>query len=391
MYTEGQKKAKVGIVTVDIHGSSYRLRFSYPKGERHQFTVAKATPEGWTTAIKAAQLINRDVDLGDFDDSYARYSPKHARTLKVAQAKKEKVYNLKELWESYKKQSNNRVAQTTQKNLWTVFDRAIEKCDKSHLSLSSSDKFISFLQENYAVSTIKTLFRTCIDPCVNLAVREAKIPKNPYNTSVLPRMQKKKIQCFEPDEIKAIIEAFHSDRFVSKKARYKDSYYAPMVEFLALTGCRPEEVHALTWEDIKFRDDKAKVIIRKVYSNGVFMRGTKNKVDRIFPCNAQLTALIAKLPRINNEHNLVFPSIKGGYITQRNFRSRYWDKVVSRLVEEGLVSKRIKPYALRHSFITRLIREGVDIATAASLSGNSPKIIMDNYLAARDDFDLPEL
>jgi site-specific recombinase XerD len=65
--------------------------------------------------------------------------------------------------------------------------------------------------------------------------------------------------------------------------------------------------------------------------------------------------------------------------------------VVKGLASEGEISKYLKPYCLRHSFITRLIREGVDIATVASLSGNSPQVILSSYLAFRQDFTLPEL
>ena len=244
MYSEEQKKAKVGIVSVDIHGNSYRFRFVYPKGSRHQFTIAKATPEGWTTAIKAAQLINRDIDLGDFDESYVRYSPKHASLIQLANKKAQKEYNLKDLWNEYKKSSEKRVAKTTKRNLWKVTDRLMDRCEPKLLSLNKAVEFINFALEEYAVSTMSTLFRTCINPCVNLGVKTKKIAENPYNSITLPKQQKKKNECFESHEIRAIIEAFYSDEYVSKKSRYKDSYYASMVEFLALTGCRPEECHA---------------------------------------------------------------------------------------------------------------------------------------------------
>ncbi len=88
MYSEGQEKANVGKVQVDVKGKSYRIRFTYPEGTRHEFSIARVSPEGWTTAIKAAQTINRDIDLGDFDESYARYSPKHAKKLEVAKQEK---------------------------------------------------------------------------------------------------------------------------------------------------------------------------------------------------------------------------------------------------------------------------------------------------------------
>jgi integrase len=391
MYSEGQKKAKIGIVTVDTHGTSYRIRFMYPQGTRHQFTVAKISPEGWGTAIRAAQLISRDIDLGDFDSTYARYSPKHSRRLELATAESKKIYNLNDLWEKYKQQSINRVAKTTQNNLWKVLDNLLDKCDKKTLNLKNADDFIIFAQKHYALSTINTLFRTCINPCVNAGVKSKIIDENPYNLQLLPKTQKTQIECFEPDEVKKIIAAFYSDEFVSTKSRYKDSYYAPMVEFLALTGCRPEECHALTWDDIKQRNNKTFVVFNKAYSKGIVLDHTKNDAIRLFPCNSQLSKLINSLPRIKNTNNLVFPGYKLGYIDQDNFRVRYWNKILKELVSNSQIEQRLKPYCLRHSFITRLIRDGVDIATVASLSGNSPEIIIKNYLASRKEFDLPEL
>jgi integrase len=391
MYTEGQKRAKIGVVTVDIHGKSYRIRFSYPKETRHQFAIANVSPEGWSTALRAAQLINRDIDLGDFDNTYARYSPRHARQLALATAESKKEYDLKELWEAYKEQGKNRVAKTTQGNLWKLLDKIIRDCENKYLKLNSATEFIGYLQKHYALSTIKTLVRTCIDPCVNLGLRNKLISENPYDFAALPKVQKPSISAFEPDEVKEIIAAFYSNKYNPKSSRYEHSFYAPMVEFLALTGCRPEECHALTWDDIKTRGDKTFIRINKAYSKGILLPHTKTHTIRLFPCNEQLKQLLARVPKRVNENNLVFPSSGGAYVNQDNFRGRYWNRILKGLVEEGLIEQRLKPYCLRHSFITRLIRDGVDIATVASLSGNSPEIIIQRYLASRKDFDLPEL
>ena len=103
MYLFGQDKAKVGIVTVVKRQGSYKLRFQYPSNTSHEFAIAKITPEGWQEAIRAAQLIDRDCSLNDFDETYARYSPRHARRLKV----QSKQVNLKEIWESYKEANEN--------------------------------------------------------------------------------------------------------------------------------------------------------------------------------------------------------------------------------------------------------------------------------------------
>ncbi len=391
MYSKGQKEAKVGRVSVDIKGISYRLRFTYPEGNRHEFSIARVSDEGWVTAIKAAQMINRDIDLGDFDETYARYSPKHAHKIAIAKQEKTKEYNLKELWEIYKEGNKNRVAKTTQKNHWTQFDRCLNNLSEKGLNLNNPDVFIEELLSVYSSTTLKGVFSKCLHPSINQGVKKGLIKTNPYKTIELPKTQKEKIECFESDEIKAIIAAFYSDAYCPKKSAYKHSYYAPMVKFLALTGCRPEECHALTWDDIKYKKDKVFINFNKVYSFCTLLPHTKNRAIKLFPCNDQLKTFLANIPKIENKHNLVFPSVKKGYIDQNNFRTRYYTKVVKGLVKDGKVHKYLKPYCLRHSFITRLIREGVDIATVAALSGNSVEVIMSNYLASRREFDLPEL
>ena len=394
MYIQGQEYAKVGRVTVDIKRKSYRIRFTYPKGKRHEFGIAKVSPEGWTTAIKAAQLINRDIELGDFDDSYARYSPIHAKQLELAQQKANKEYNLKELWELYKEQNKNRVAKTTQKRNWDACDRYLKQTNLDLLALNKAGDFIVNLQSRYATSTIATLFRTCLNPCVNLGVKQGLIKRNPYKDIGLPKTQKKRIQCFEPEEIKAIIAAFYSNEFNPKFSQYEHSWYAKYVEFLALTGCRPEEAIPLTWEDIKEQNNKMFIRFNKAHSLNTLLPHTKTHEIRLFPCNNQLQELINSIPRLKdlNKLNLLFPSQKYQYIDVSRFAGkRYWKRVVYGLVEQGKVKQYLKPYCLRHSFITRLIREGVDIATIAALVGNSTEMIVKHYLASRNDYELPEL
>ncbi len=393
MYSEGREKAKVGRVQVDKHGNSYRLRFTYPESTRHQFTVSKATNEGWSTAIRAAQLINRDIDLGDFDETYARYSPKHAKKLAIAKQEAIKEYNLKELWEIYKKDKKKASAKTTQKDEWTRIDNLLDSVETELLELSNYEKFIEACKNQFALGTLNPRLRI-LYAAINRAVKLEMIKENAYLKVYSPYAKKGKKQvpeCFEPDEVKAIIAAFYNNEYVSRSSRYKHSYYAQMVEFLALTGCRPEECHALTWDDIKYKKDKVFISFNKAYSSGILLPHTKTHTIRLFPCNEQLKNLIANIPKINNQNNLVFCSVTGEYINQGNWNRRYYTKVVKGLVKDGKVHKYLKPYCLRHSFITRLVRKGVDIATVAALSGNSVEVIMSNYLASRREFDLPEL
>ncbi len=76
---------------------------------------------------------------------------------------------------------------------------------------------------------------------------------------------------------------------------------------------------------------------------------------------------------------------------QRSWGRDVWKPLVTRLVSLGKVHKYLKFYSLRHSGITRLVRAGVDVATIARLAGTSPEMILNNYLAAREDIDLPPM
>jgi integrase len=180
----------------------------------------------------------------------------------------------------------------------------------------------------------------------------------------------------------------YSDAYTSKKSAYKHSNYAHFVEFLALTGARLEEAIALNWDDIKYKNDRQFIRFNKAFSQGILLPHTKNRSIRLFPANDQLQNVLRNTPKTSN---LVFPTVEGKYIDTCNFRNRYWKPVLDGLVRDDKIEKYLKPYCLRHSFITRLIRDGIDIATVAALVGNSTEVIISNYLASKKIIDLPAL
>ncbi len=160
-----------------------------------------------------------------------------------------------------------------------------------------------------------------------------------------------------------------------------------------MTGARPEEVLALTVDDIKSIDSKTYIEFSKAYSKGILLPYTKNKRIRNFPCNEQLQIVLEKQrSAANNQRCLLFPNIRNnGYIDHCHFAARSWKVVLHSLVNDGQIRKYLKPYALRHSFISRLIHQNWDIKTVATLAGNSPNVIIQNYLGAKDNVNLPPL
>ena len=80
-----EREAKIGKVSVSVsRGNSIKLRFTYPKGKRHDMNVSTNTDEGWINALRIAQAINADIELGQFDDTLAKYSSRRSQALELA-------------------------------------------------------------------------------------------------------------------------------------------------------------------------------------------------------------------------------------------------------------------------------------------------------------------
>jgi integrase len=296
--------------------------------------------------------------------------------------------NLLLLWQRYKIAKAQLVAVTTQKGDWPEVDRALNFISPECLefSASSATLLLAELLERYAASTTRKILLYA-RAANRWAIEEELLAKNFYSRlfKSIPKSQKsgRSRKCFEKLEIEYIVAAFASNEFVSKFSVHPHSYYRGYVEFLALTGFRPEEAIALEWGDVK----NSRIIVSRAYSQGI-LKSTKTYESRNFPVNDQLDKLLKSLPKTQN---LVFPSPEGGYINQHNFGERYWKLIVKKLVTAGKVSEYLPTNNLRHSWITRMLRSGLDIATVAKLAGNKPDTIMKHYLAARtQDLVLPD-
>ena len=68
-----ERKAKIGKINVSVsRDNSIKLRFTYPKGVRRDINVCTNTDEGWVNALRIAQTINADIELGQFDNTLIR-------------------------------------------------------------------------------------------------------------------------------------------------------------------------------------------------------------------------------------------------------------------------------------------------------------------------------
>lgn len=391
--SNGEKIGTVGKIRLYRCNNSIRLRWSV-EWKDYSLNVRGLTKDSLKAAIAKAQLITSDIAFERFDKTLGKYNPlRHiqSRNPKLVEKPPEpKQRNLKYFWENYKKANAKITSVTTQMENWRQADRCLNRVSPKLLEVDQIENFIAELLQSYSVGTLERVTADLKAAC-NLAIRQGKLDKNPFIRIKLPKRVKSHPECFSTDEIKIIINAFYSDEFTSKYAAYKPSWYGHYIEFLALTFCRPEEAIALTREDIKtYPDGSMFISFNKAHSRGT-LKATKTNESRLFKCNDQLKNFITSLPFIPNENNLLFPSPKGGYMDQRGFSRDVWKPLVTKLVELGRVQKYLKCYCLRHSGITRVVRAGHDVATVARLAGNSPEIIIKNYLVGKEAIDLPIL
>jgi integrase len=178
-----------------------------------------------------------------------------------------------------------------------------------------------------------------------------------------------------PDEVARLVTAARDDR---ERGVY--------IAFPFLTGTRSSEQLALLWEDVDF---VANVIhIRRTQlRDGSLTDLTKTDASvRSIPMSPVLRAMLSewrlRCPRLNGELHRVFPAPGvrrawplprqggGGPLRYFNFRSRYWAPTLRKL---GLPA--VTPHSARHSFISVLQAQGVDVGLVAKLAGHKSAVV----------------
>ena len=167
---------------------------------------------------------------------------------------------------------------------------------------------------------------------------------------------------------------------------YEIGEYGPLVRFNAATGLRPEEWLPLERSDIDRKNRR--VTIRRTYVAGrgvVEFKGKTAESIRSVPLlQVALDALDELSPRIDTR--FLFPNSSGGIINLNNFRMRDWYPA---LESAGLARR--GPYALRHTYATFLLDQGMSLFKVARWMGTSAEMIERHYGHWLTDSDEREL
>ncbi len=187
--------------------------------------------------------------------------------------------------------------------------------------------------------------------------------------------QKVKKAILTPPDIARIIEAARVDP-------EHGVYYA----FPFLAGTRPSEQLGLLWEDVDF--DANAIRIRRIQErDGSITPMTKTAAGtREVPMGPTLRSMLMewrlRCPRLAGELHRVFPgpgrlepwpkprSSGGGPLLYQNWRRRYWAPVFKKL---GLPY--VTPHSARHSYISTMQAQGIEVGLVAKLAGHANAVV----------------
>ncbi len=158
---------------------------------------------------------------------------------------------------------------------------------------------------------------------------------------------------------------------------------AVLVSVLAYGGLRPGEALALTWGHVGRRT----ILVERALALGE-IKETKTRTTRsvrlLGPLAADLNALRMRVGRPGDEA-LVFPRRDGEPWQDTDWRN--WRRRVFTPAAEAAGLGAIRPYDLRHSFVSLLIAEGRSIVEVARQAGHSPTMTLNTYGHVFDELE----
>ncbi len=178
-----------------------------------------------------------------------------------------------------------------------------------------------------------------------------------------------------PDEVAKLLAAARDDQ---DKGVY--------VAFPFLAGTRPSEQLGLLWDDVDFETNVIR-ILRIQLRDGSFSEFTKTAAGvRSIPMSPLLREMLLawriRCPRKDGKLERVFPAQGvarawplarhggGGPLIYGHFRKRFWATTLKRL---GLPA--VTPHSARHSFISTLQAQGVEVGLVARLAGHKNAVV----------------
>jgi integrase len=150
---------------------------------------------------------------------------------------------------------------------------------------------------------------------------------------------------------------------------------ATLVSVLAYAGLRPGEALALRWGNLRGRT----LVVERAIALGE-EKDTKNRRNRSVRLLDAVATDLAEWRLASGRPGdgaLVFPNRRG--TAWDDFDWRNWRKRVFGPAAKAAGFTGVRPYDLRHSFVSLLIAEGKSVVEVAQQAGHSPTMTLNTY------------
>ena len=208
-----------------------------------------------------------------------------------------------------------------------------------------------------------------ISSVLNQAYKEGLLPVNVAGRATLPKVERKEVEYFQPDEIAAIRDCLEAESLKWKT----------LVHLLLITGARRGEILGLKWSAVDFNTNRIHICNNVLYSadRGIYEDTPKTKESvRYITLPAETMALLSKYRAWQAGERLrlgEYYQNQDFVFSQDNGNPMHPDSVTDWLAKfsrrHGL--PHIHPHAFRHTMASLLYFNGVDSVSISKRLGHA--------------------
>jgi len=271
---------------------------------------------------------------------------------------------------SLKRRSYDRIEQSLK---YQIFPE-IGSIQLKKLTTDDIQLMLNKISEERSYSTAKKAYDN-INSCLNLAVIKGELISNPVMGAVLPKNKvRSDVSSYTEEQVRLIANEAVS---LYKNGNVKYRYGYALILILN-TGMRVGEALYLKWKDVNLEKRHiyvhGNVSVPKIHDKGrksyelIEQDSPKtNKSNRYISLNDNAVNALINLRKIIGDSNRVIATANGTITSPH----KIYDTMKRILERCEIYGANDIVHALRHTFATMLIRQGVDIKVVSELLGHS--------------------